>query len=77
MLSKEIRASSVPPPAETTLTTPLGGILIALFVGWRLRPELIREHLAFGSPVLATAWLWLLRVIAPLAILGVLISSLN
>ncbi len=56
---------------------PLGGILIALFVGWRLRPELIREHLAFGSPVLAAAWLWLLRVIAPLAILGVLISSLN
>ena len=56
---------------------PLGGILIALFVSWRLRPELIREHLAFGSPLLAATWLWLLRVIAPLAILGVLISSLN
>ncbi len=56
---------------------PLGGILIALFVGWRMRPETIRENLAFGSPLLATAWLWLMRVIAPVAILAVLITSLR
>ncbi|MEM8815192.1 MAG: sodium-dependent transporter [Pseudomonadota bacterium] len=56
---------------------PLGGILIALFVGWRMRPELIREHLDFGGPVLGQVWLWLVRVVAPLAILGVLITSLN
>ncbi len=56
---------------------PLGGILIALFVGWRMRPETIRENLAFGNPLLATVWLWLMRVIAPVAILAVLITSLQ
>ena len=56
---------------------PLGGILIALFVGWRMKPEFIKENLAFGSPLLATLWLWLMRVIAPVAILAVLITSLK
>ncbi len=56
---------------------PLGGILIALFVGWKMRPEIIKANLDFGPPWLATAWLWLMRVIAPVAILAVLITSLR
>jgi len=56
---------------------PLGAILIALFVGWRMRPELIDSELSFASPLLARTWLWTIRVVAPLAILGILISGLN
>ena len=59
------------------LMMPIGGILIALFVGWRLRPEFIAANLAFGSPLLARTWLWMLRLVAPLAIFGVLVTSLN
>jgi NSS family neurotransmitter:Na+ symporter len=55
---------------------PLGGILMALFVGWMIKPQVLAEDLSFGSPALFTAWLWMIRVVAPLAILGVLYSSL-
>ena len=59
------------------LLMPLGGILIALFVGWRLKREHIENELSFGSPVIAQVWLVLVRFIAPVAILWVLIDSLN
>lgn len=55
---------------------PLGGILMALFVGWRVKPETLAGDLSFGSKALFTAWLWMIRVVVPLAILGVLYSSL-
>jgi NSS family neurotransmitter:Na+ symporter len=56
---------------------PLGGILIALFVGWRLKREHLENELSFGSPVVAQAWLILVRFVAPAAILWVLIDSLT
>ena len=56
---------------------PLGGILIAVFVGWMVRKDIIDEHLAFGNPLLASTWRWLMRIVAPVAILAVLITSLN
>jgi NSS family neurotransmitter:Na+ symporter len=56
---------------------PLGAILIAIFVGWRMQPELIDRELSFGSAWLFKTWLWTIRVIAPLAILGILISGLK
>ena len=59
------------------LMMPIGGILIALFVGWRVQPEFVEENLAFGSPLIARTWLWTLRVVAPLAIFAVLFTSLN
>ena len=58
------------------LLMPLGGILIALFVGWRLRPDVLAEELSFGSTALFNVWLWTVRIVAPLAIIGVLYTSL-
>jgi len=58
------------------LLMPLGGILIALFVGWRLKREHIDNELSFGSPLVARLWLLLIRVVAPLAIFDVLLSGL-
>jgi len=59
----------------SNLMMPLGGILIALFAGWRIKPEVLAEDLSFGSPALFTAWLWMIRVVAPLAIAWVLYTS--
>ena len=58
------------------LLMPLGGILIALFVGWRLKKEHIENELVFSSPVIAQAWLILVRFVAPAAILWILVTSL-
>jgi len=62
--------------ATANLMMPLGGILMALFVGWRIKPEALSSDLSFGSPTLFNAWLWMIRVIVPLAILWVLVTSL-
>ena len=43
---------------------PLGGLLIALFVGWVVRQETTREELALASPRLFWAWRGLLRYLA-------------
>ena len=56
---------------------PLGAILIALFVGWRMKPEMPEGDLSFYRPVLYKVWLWTVRVIAPAAILGILVSGLS
>jgi NSS family neurotransmitter:Na+ symporter len=56
---------------------PLGAILIALFVGWRMKPEVFEKELHFSRPWLLRTWIWMLRVVAPLAILGILISGLR
>ncbi len=58
------------------LMMPLGGILMAVFVGWLIKPRVLAEDLSFGSPAMFAVWLWMIRVIVPLAILGVLYSSL-
>jgi NSS family neurotransmitter:Na+ symporter len=58
------------------LLMPLGGILIAVFVGWRIKPAVLADELSFGSSLLFNLWLWMLRVVAPVAILGILWSSL-
>ena len=58
------------------LLMPLGGILIALFVGWRLKKEHLESELSFSSPLVAQAWLILMRFVAPAAILWVLYDSL-
>ena len=56
---------------------PVGAILIALFVGWRMRPEMHEGDLSFYHPTLYTLWLWTVRVIAPAAILGILVTGLT
>jgi len=59
------------------LLMPIGGILIAVFVGWKLRPDELFKELGFRSPIIFKAWYFLLRFVAPLAILGILIAGLR
>jgi len=54
---------------------PVGGILIALFVGWRMRVATLQEELPLMGPAVFQVWLWMIRVVAPLAIAGVMYQT--
>lgn len=62
--------------ATANLMMPVGAILMAVFVGWLVKTEVLRGDLDFGSELLFKIWLWMIRVVVPVAILGVLFSSL-
>jgi SNF family Na+-dependent transporter len=49
---------------------------MAIFVGWLVKPKVLAEDLSFGNAAIFNIWLWMIRVIVPVAILGVLYSSL-
>jgi len=47
---------------------PLVSLLTAVYVGWRLRPEILRPQLSRESPLSFTLWRLLLRYVVPPAI---------
>ncbi len=55
---------------------PMSGLLLAIFVGWMIKPEAIQEELQIKNPALFRAWFWLLRWVAPISIALILYSSL-
>ena len=55
---------------------PLGGLLLALFVGWRVSPAAIREELNIRNPWFFKAWFWLLRWVVPVSIAAIFVSNL-
>ncbi|MBI5783773.1 MAG: hypothetical protein HZA69_08520, partial [Gammaproteobacteria bacterium] len=56
------------------LLLPLGGILLALFAGWAVRPTTSREALGLRSPCSFDAWLWSVRVVIPILLAIVMLS---
>ena len=58
--------------APNQIMLPLGGLLIAVFVGWFLRPAGARKELALASPWLFRAWHGLLRYLVPVAVFLIL-----
>lgn len=62
--------------ATTNVLLPLGGLLIAVFVGWFLKRELIEHELALDSVRFRRVWYWLLRYVSPLAVLAVLLAGI-
>ena len=58
------------------LMMPICGLLIAVFVGWRIKPEAVAAELQIKNPVLFKAWFWLLRWVAPVSIALILYSVL-
>ena len=55
---------------------PLVSLLIAVFVGWRMRREILREELNRESALFFSLWLFLLRYIAPAAIILMFVMAL-
>ncbi len=60
----------------TNILLPLGGLLTAIFVGWIMRPEILRRSLHHENRKLFVAWLFVLRYISPLAVWIVLVAGL-
>ncbi|WP_147804493.1 sodium-dependent transporter [Alkalicoccus halolimnae] len=54
---------------------PVGGLFIALFIGWGWKKADALEASNFGDTVIGNIWLWILRIFAPLAILAVFLYS--
>ena len=63
----------------TNLLQPIGAFAIAAFVGWISGARAVEEATAGGAHRfgLATAWLWVCRVVAPLTIVWILLSGLG
>ncbi|EAT12695.1 sodium-dependent transporter [Bermanella marisrubri] len=55
---------------------PLGGLLIAVFVGWKMRSQDVAAEVRMQNPVVYNVWKLILQFIAPLAIAAVLINGL-
>ncbi len=56
---------------------PLGGMLIALFVGWLVSRRVLEEEFAGMTPWLFQLWRFAARVIAPLGILLVFLANVT
>ena len=50
---------------------PLGGLLIALFAGWVLTKDIVRDQLAFAAPWQWPVWTFTIRYLAPIGVLVV------
>ena len=56
------------------LLLPLGGLFVALFLGWFADKKLIAEQLKLSPPAQGM-WLFFIRFVAPLAVFSILISQ--
>jgi NSS family neurotransmitter:Na+ symporter len=54
---------------------PLGGMMIAIFVGWFMKKELIQEQLQLSDGFLNT-WYFFIRFVAPIAVGAILITQI-
>ncbi|WP_321337150.1 sodium-dependent transporter [Breoghania sp.] len=57
---------------------PISGLMVAIFVGWVMGPRAANEVTVDGEHpgILLTLWIFILRFIAPVAILAILINGL-
>ncbi len=61
----------------TNLMMPLGGLLIAIFVGWFMTRESVAAEARVKSPVLFNIWRFMVRYISPVAIFFIFIEGLS
>jgi NSS family neurotransmitter:Na+ symporter len=56
---------------------PLGGLIIALFVGWGYKKVDALADSDFGDTLVGNIWIWSLRVVAPVGILVIFLNKLG
>jgi NSS family neurotransmitter:Na+ symporter len=61
---------------SANILLPVGGVLIAVFVAWRMRRETVRDELYVENEPLFVLWRWVLRYIAGPAVLVIFASLL-
>ena len=55
---------------------PLGGMLIAIFVGWFMSKELITNEVGYVNPVIYKLWRFFIKFIAPTSVALIFISQI-
>ncbi|MCG8315734.1 MAG: sodium-dependent transporter [Pseudomonadales bacterium] len=60
----------------TNVMLPLGGMLIAIFAGWIMRRSIVTKEVKMKNYNLFTAWVILVRIVAPIGIAIVMYNSL-
>ncbi len=53
----------------SNIMLPLGGLLIAVFVGWSMRESSVKDEIAMSSSMLYQAWRFLIRFVTPVGVL--------
>ncbi len=63
---------------SANILLPVGGILIALFAGWAWGSEKVKAEIRDGNPELKLfpVWIWMVRILAPIAVLIVLMTNI-
>jgi len=61
----------------TLVLLPLVGLLIAIFAGWIIRPDLTREELQMKSQVFYKVWQFMVRYITPVLVLVIFVFALQ
>ena len=54
---------------------PLGGMLIAIFVGWFMKEQIIKDELGQINPTVFKLWKFFIRFIAPFSVAFVFVSQ--
>ena len=52
----------------SNIMLPLGGLLIAVFVGWMMRESSVRDEMAMSNPMLYQCWRFLVRFVTPVGV---------
>ena len=60
----------------SAIMLPLGGMLMAIFVGWVMKKHHVQSSVGLEQGVIYSLWMFALRFIAPLAVMFVFISTL-
>jgi NSS family neurotransmitter:Na+ symporter len=60
----------------TNIMLPLGGLFMALFVGWVMHKADVANEVQMNNPLMYKIWLFILKFIAPLAVAVVLVNGL-
>ena len=55
---------------------PLGGMFIAIFVGWFMKKELIDEEVGYVNPIIYKMWRFFIKFIAPVSVALIFISQI-
>lgn len=61
----------------SNIMLPIGGLFVALFAGWVMKQQVTREELAVRSTFAYTLWRFLVRYIAPVAVIMVFLNLIG
>jgi NSS family neurotransmitter:Na+ symporter len=60
----------------SSVMLPLTGLFIAIFVGWLMKPDTVREEMKDETSRIFFTWRWVVRYLSPLAVLLVFVMGI-